>query len=250
MFEQHDVEHRDTKVPTLEVSKLNKAAWQACLSVVRHSLLPTGTVDTKRQTWRCGIYIKTIQNCYKDFYYIHTYHSRFIPEGVAEVSQIFLQDDQNYLAMSNTADVTGGKPIAVWSQSISGVSAIIPLVTFYDIHGRKREVLFFYYVPTTTRDILLHKNFDFVLRYHCPKLNYLFFILSRSNFSLILCFWLYLSFIIYFFELLFTPITTLYILYSYFPLHPRVVWKRSLCSDKTAHCTFIVVIFVNCILFL
>jgi hypothetical protein len=24
--------------------------------------------------------------------YIHTYHSRFIPEGVAESSQIFLQD--------------------------------------------------------------------------------------------------------------------------------------------------------------
>jgi hypothetical protein len=25
-------------------------------------------------------------------YYIHTYHSRFIPEGVAEASQIFLRD--------------------------------------------------------------------------------------------------------------------------------------------------------------
>jgi hypothetical protein len=24
--------------------------------------------------------------------YIHTYHSRFIPEGVAEISQIFLRD--------------------------------------------------------------------------------------------------------------------------------------------------------------
>jgi hypothetical protein len=29
-------------------------------------------------------------------------------------------------------------------QSISGVSAINPLVAFYDIHGGKREVLFFY----------------------------------------------------------------------------------------------------------
>jgi hypothetical protein len=28
--------------------------------------------------------------------YIHTYHSRFIPEGVAEVSQIFLQDTHFY----------------------------------------------------------------------------------------------------------------------------------------------------------
>jgi hypothetical protein len=40
--------------------------------------------------------------------------------------------------MRNTADVTGGKPIAVLLQSISGVSAN-PLVAFYDIHGRKKE---------------------------------------------------------------------------------------------------------------
>jgi hypothetical protein len=49
--------------------------------------------------------------------------------------------------------VTGGKPIAVLLKSISGVSAINPLVAFYDIHGGKREVLFFYFVPDTTRDI-------------------------------------------------------------------------------------------------
>jgi hypothetical protein len=48
--------------------------------------------------------------------------------------------------------VTGGKPIAVLLQSISGVSAINPLAAFYDIHGGKREVLFFYFVPDTTRD--------------------------------------------------------------------------------------------------
>jgi hypothetical protein len=35
--------------------------------------------------------------------------------------------------MSNTADVSGGKPIAVWSQSIPGVIAINPLVGFHDI---------------------------------------------------------------------------------------------------------------------
>jgi hypothetical protein len=58
---------------------------------------------------------------------------------------------QNYLAMSNTADVTGGKPIVVGSQSVSGVNAINPLVAFYDIHGRKREVLFFYFVSDTTQ---------------------------------------------------------------------------------------------------
>jgi hypothetical protein len=47
---------------------------------------------------------------------LHTYRSRFIPERVGAASQIFLQDTYvlpKYLAMSNTADVTGGKPIAV-----------------------------------------------------------------------------------------------------------------------------------------
>jgi hypothetical protein len=55
--------------------------------------------------------------------------------------------------MGNTADVTDGKPIAVLLQSISSVSAINPRVAFYDIHGGKREVLFFYFVPNTTQDI-------------------------------------------------------------------------------------------------
>jgi hypothetical protein len=54
--------------------------------------------------------------------------------------------------MRNTADVTGGKPFAVGSQSIADVSAVNPY-TFNDIHRRKGEVLFllgvfvsFYYV--------------------------------------------------------------------------------------------------------
>jgi hypothetical protein len=54
---------------------------------------------------------------------------------------------QNWLSMRNTEDMTGGKPIAFWSQSISDVS-----VGVYDINGSKREVLFFYSVPDTTRD--------------------------------------------------------------------------------------------------
>jgi hypothetical protein len=57
--------------------------------------------------------------------------------------------------MKKTADVTGGKPIAISLQSISDDSAIYPLVAFYDIHGRKRDVLFFYFVPDTTRDIMI-----------------------------------------------------------------------------------------------
>jgi hypothetical protein len=51
--------------------------------------------------------------------------------------------------------VTGGKPIAVLLQSISGVSAINPLVAFYDIHGGKREVLFFFCPGHHTRRFTL-----------------------------------------------------------------------------------------------
>jgi hypothetical protein len=47
---------------------------------------------------------------------IHTYLSRFIPERIAEISPIFFQDTYilpNLLALKSTADVTGGKSIAV-----------------------------------------------------------------------------------------------------------------------------------------
>jgi hypothetical protein len=57
--------------------------------------------------------------------------------------------------MRNTADVTGGKPIAVLLQSISGVTAINPIIAFYDIHGGKREVLFFYFVSDTIHETSL-----------------------------------------------------------------------------------------------
>jgi hypothetical protein len=51
--------------------------------------------------------------------------------------------------MRNTANVKG-KPIAVLLQYISGVSALNPLVAFYDIHGRKWHYSF---ILSTTRDI-------------------------------------------------------------------------------------------------
>jgi hypothetical protein len=47
---------------------------------------------------------------------IHAYHSRLIPEGVTETSQIFLRDTHTLpklLATRNTADVTDGKPRAI-----------------------------------------------------------------------------------------------------------------------------------------
>jgi hypothetical protein len=52
--------------------------------------------------------------------------------------------------------VTGGKPIAVLLQSISGVSAINSLVAFYNVHGGKKEALFFYFVPDTARYLYVY----------------------------------------------------------------------------------------------
>jgi hypothetical protein len=89
--------------------------------------------------------------------YIHTYHSRLLypqrgSRGISDIPPRHPRFTNIILAMRNTADVTGGKPIAVLLQSILSVSAINLLVAFYDIHGGKREVLFFYFVPDTTRD--------------------------------------------------------------------------------------------------
>jgi hypothetical protein len=50
--------------------------------------------------------------------------------------------------MKNTAEMLGGKPIAVSSQPISDVSVVNPLAAFYEIY-RRGEVLFFYSVSDT-----------------------------------------------------------------------------------------------------
>jgi hypothetical protein len=58
--------------------------------------------------------------------------------------------------MRDTADEKKGKSISVWSQSISDVSVINYLVSFYHSRRRKAEVLFYCYVPDTTRDVYLY----------------------------------------------------------------------------------------------
>jgi hypothetical protein len=52
--------------------------------------------------------------------------------------------------MKNHA-VTSGKLIAFCSLSLADVSAVNPLV-IYDIHGRKKEVLFFSSISDITRE--------------------------------------------------------------------------------------------------
>jgi hypothetical protein len=64
--------------------------------------------------------------------------------------------------MRNTADVTGGKPIAVSLQSITSGDAVNPLVAFYDIHGRKR---FFCSVPDTTQVIIIDLCTNILTKY-------------------------------------------------------------------------------------
>jgi hypothetical protein len=96
-------------------------------------------------------------------FYIHTYHSRFIPEGVAEVSQIFLRDTH---VLPKLASYEEHCRRDRWQThrlllAVSGVIAINPLVAFYDIHGGKREVLLFYFVLDTTQDIVLHTTHSF-----------------------------------------------------------------------------------------
>jgi hypothetical protein len=74
--------------------------------------------------------------------YIHTSTHALFPKGQQRHLRFYFETPtfyQNYLAMSNTADVTG-KPIAIWSQSISGLSVMNPLVAFYDMHGRKEKI--------------------------------------------------------------------------------------------------------------
>jgi hypothetical protein len=90
-----------------------------------------------------------------------TYHSRFIrisrenPRNYSVTSKFY----QNYLLTRNTANVTGGKYIAVRSHSISGASAVNPLLAFYDIYQRKGEVLFFLSRTPHARSIfLMEKN--------------------------------------------------------------------------------------------
>jgi hypothetical protein len=55
--------------------------------------------------------------------------------------------------MRNTADVTGDMPIAVLLQSSSGVSAINPLVSFYEIRGGKRGAILLFCPGHHTRHL-------------------------------------------------------------------------------------------------
>jgi hypothetical protein len=61
--------------------------------------------------------------------------------------------------MKNTADVTGGKPIAVLLQS---VSAINPLAAFYDIHGRGRGAVLLFGPGYHTILYISHSSMDVV----------------------------------------------------------------------------------------
>jgi predicted CDP-diglyceride synthetase/phosphatidate cytidylyltransferase len=52
----------------------------------------------------------------------------------------------------------------------------------------------------------------------------------------------YILILISHFHIFYYPIYT----FSYLHHHPKVVWKISLFSNKTAHCTFVVMLYVKC----
>jgi hypothetical protein len=76
-----------------------------------------------------------------------------------EVSQIFLRDTHVLPKLvsyeEHCRQVVSLSP-SYCSQS--GVSGVNPLVAFYNIHGGKREVLIFYFVPDTTRNEMYETN--------------------------------------------------------------------------------------------
>jgi hypothetical protein len=124
---------------------LTKANWYIkVLTLLRKQLRTDSNITRQNSQWSIFL-INT---------YIHTTHAPSLKgqQGHLRYSSETPTFYQNYLAMRNTPDLTGGKSIAVWSQSISVVSAVNSLAAFYDIHGRKRKVLFFYFVANTTRD--------------------------------------------------------------------------------------------------
>jgi hypothetical protein len=89
---------------------------------------------------------------------ICTYHSRFIPEGVAEHLKYSSETPtlyDNYLVMRKMARRDRWQAHRrLFVVYLRGNCAINPLVAFYDIHGRKGEVLLFSYIPDTTQDII------------------------------------------------------------------------------------------------
>jgi hypothetical protein len=87
----------------------------------------------------------------------------------------------------------------------------------------------------------------FLILHSCHLFFYFIQIQLLINFILFIVVIIYNIFIRIAFSNLLLP---LYILFSYFPLHSKAVWTRSLSTNKTAHCTFIVMLFVKCILFL
>jgi hypothetical protein len=102
-------------------------------------------------------YSDKIYGWYGSLSYLPVLNYTYIPltlyprRGSRGISEFY----QYLLAMRNTADATSGKPIAALFQFISGESTINPIVAFYDIHGGKREVLFFYFVLDTTQDLII-----------------------------------------------------------------------------------------------
>jgi hypothetical protein len=111
--------------------------------VYSHRLLATIKYQTTLCIWECSILRHPYQHT-------HTTHA-LSPKGKQRLPRHSSETPTLY---QNHADVTGIKPIAVRSQSISGVNAMNPLAAYYDIHGRKRDAILLFFSGYHTRRAL------------------------------------------------------------------------------------------------
>jgi hypothetical protein len=132
------------KCPYKTVGNISRVVLLDANSCLTFNLLKT---TRNRSTLRC--FFSVLLRC--SFIPLRLYPRR----GSRDILDIPLRRSRFTLLQSYAADVTGGKPITAWTQTISGEIAVNPLVTFYDILGRKGDVLFFYFISDTTRKILL-----------------------------------------------------------------------------------------------
>jgi hypothetical protein len=101
---------------------------------------------------------------------IETHLSCFFSKGSNGISVISL--NANFIKMTtmkNTIKVAGGKPITVRSQFVLSVRASSPLVAFYGIYGRKREVLLF--LSRVTQDKSKRHRYQMKTNSECATLS-------------------------------------------------------------------------------
>jgi hypothetical protein len=80
---------------------------------------------------------------------LHTYRSRFIPEALGEASPIFIRDTHILRKLSSYEEFCKRDRWKAFRRL--NVANFKRLVTINDIHGIKGQMIFYSFVPDTTR---------------------------------------------------------------------------------------------------